>query len=248
MSIKVALLNKREFAQSPESEDFIKNNNSQFDNVTNGTEQNQKFQQFELQNGYGSATTVSVTPGFGATVTADIAISMISVTEQTFEEMIKEVKRSDEYMKKSEFSKEIDSATYSSAGSVSTGIFGWLLGSGSDGFSNTSTNLTTKINNYESGNLSNNTTVANSVADIMVKNQSAVEVIAEISVIGQLLVPSPTVITAETTTFTFTNASGNTSTVSMLNQAPLIPVDPRTGTVSSNIIEPGSHLTIVPIG
>ena len=59
--------------------------------------QTQTFSNFQLQNGYGQATTVSVSPGFGATVTASINIAVTSITEQTFTQIINEVKQSQTY-------------------------------------------------------------------------------------------------------------------------------------------------------
>lgn len=210
------------------------------------TKQTQQFQNFQLQNGYGTATKVSVSPGFGAKVTAHVAITVHSVTEQTFKQIIHEVKKSSSYQNNSQFQQYMASASYSSAGSYASGIFGWLCGGGSSSYSNQSSNLTNEINQYNSGNSSDDITVANTVANIIVKNTSNVTVSGDINVIGQLLVPSPTVIAVETTTFTFTDESGNTSSVTMLNQSPLVPVDVNSGTVSANTLEPGSKLTIVP--
>jgi hypothetical protein len=212
------------------------------------TEQNQQFKNVEIQNGYGTATKVSVSPGYGATVSVKINIIVDSISEETFTQIIAEVKNSSSYKNNSSFRKEIESSSYSSAASSSSGIFGWLLGKGSSSYTNNSSNLTESINSYDSGDASNNITVANSIADIMVKSVSKVNVTATVNVTGQLLVPSPTVIAVQSTVFSFTNEDGTSSSVTMLDQAPLIPVNTSNGTVSSNTVAPGSSLTLSPIG
>ncbi|MCA8994843.1 MAG: hypothetical protein KDA88_22890 [Planctomycetaceae bacterium] len=211
------------------------------------TSQNQTFQNFEIQNGYGTATTVSVSPGYGATVNAQIDIQVDTVSEQTFNQIINEVKNSSSYQNNSSFKQFVDQSSYSAAAHVSTGIFGWLIGGGGASYNNSHSNITNQINQYNSGSASDDHTVANTVASIMVKNQSKVHVTANVSVTGQLLVPSPTVIAVETTTFKFQTATGNTSSVTMLNQTPLVPVDASNNTVSQNTIAPGSKLTLSPI-
>ncbi|QHI35599.1 hypothetical protein IMCC3317_09450 [Kordia antarctica] len=216
--------------------------------VSRSTEQNQTFQEAKIQNGYGTATTVSVSPGFGATVTAYIKIEVDSITQETFNEIKKEVKKSNSYKKNEDFKRQVDTSTYSSGASSSSGFFGWLIGKKGNSYSNTSSNMTDQINKYVSGDSSDDLTVANSVADIMVKNTSKVLVTAKVEVTGQLLVPSPTMIAVESTVFSFTKEDGTKSTVTMMNQTPLVPVDNATGTVSNNILEPGSKLSIAPIG
>ena len=135
-----------------------------------------------------------------------------------------------------------------SAASSSTGIFEWLLGSGSSSYTNQNSHLTNEINNYNQGDASNDTTVDNSVANIMVKNQSQVNVTATVQVAGQLLVPQPTIIAVETSTFKFTDQNGNTTSVTLLNQSPLVPVNPNDSSVSQNTVTPGSKLAMAPIG
>ncbi|MEZ9196999.1 hypothetical protein [Shewanella sp. 10N.286.54.B9] len=210
----------------------------------NSTEQNQKFQNVEIQNGYGTATTVSVSPGYGATVTAEIDIEVTTVSEEVFDQIVDEVKNSSSYQNNRDFRETVDKSSYSSAASASSGFFGWLIGRGSTNYSNSTSNLTTQINDYQSGDASNDTTVANSVANIMVKNTSKVRVTANVSVTGQLLTPSPTIIAVESTVFSFTDEKGNSSSVSMLNQSPLVAVDSKSGTVSDNSLEPGSKLAL----
>lgn len=210
--------------------------------------QTQKFQDFQLQNGYGSATKATITPGYGATVSASIDIVVHSITEQTFNQIIDQVKTSSKYRNQSDFKQLVDNSSYASAASSSTGIFGWLLGNGSSSYSNQNSHLTNQINNYNQGDASNDTTVANSVANIMVKNQSKVKVTATVQVTGQLLVPQPTIIAVETTTFRFTDQNGNTSSVTLLNQSPLVPVNPNDNSVSQNTVSPGSKLAMAPIG
>ncbi len=209
--------------------------------------QTQQFSHFQIKNGYGNATSVSVSPGYGATVSATVDIIVDSVTEQAFNQIIQQVKKSSAYQNQSQFRQEIDSASYSSAGSVSTGIFGWLLGNGSNSYSNTSSDLTEKIKKGSSGSENDDSVVANSVANIMVTQSSKVHVTATIQVTGQLLTPSPTIIAVETTTFQFTDKNENSSSVTMLNQAPLVPVDVPSGTVSSNVLAPGAKLSVLPI-
>lgn len=70
----------------------------------------------------------------------------------------------------------------------------------------------------------------------MVKNASQVQVSATVQVTGQLLVPQPTIIAVETTTFRFKDQSGNTSAVTLINQAPLVPVNPTDSSVSQNTV------------
>lgn len=212
------------------------------------TEQNQQFKNLEIQNGYGTATKVSVSPGYGAKVSAKIDIEVDSISEETFTQIIDEVKKSHSYKNNSSFRKEIESFSYSSAASSSSGIFGWLVGKSSSSYTNSSSNLTESINSYNSGDSSDNTTVANSIADIMVKSISKVKVTASVDVTGQLLVPSPTVIAVQSTVFSFTTEDGTTSSVTMLDQTPLVPVNASDGTVSQNTVAPGSSLTLVPIG
>lgn len=212
------------------------------------TSQNQDFKNFEIQNGYGTATSVSISPGFGATVKASVDIKVWTVSEQTFHQIINEVKQSQEYASNSAFKQMVDSASYEEAGSASSGIFGWLVGRHGGSYSNKTSNLTNQINKYDSGNASNDLTVANTVANIMVKNRSEVHVTATISVTGQLLTPSPTVLAIELTTFSYTDSTGNTSSVAMINQTPVVPVDASNGTVSNNTLAPGSKLTFTPIG
>jgi len=212
------------------------------------TSQNQTFKSFEVQNGYGAVTQVSVTPGYGATVTASVNMVVTSITEQTFQQVIHTVKNSYSYQNNSDFKQQMDGASYSSAGSTCSGIFGWLVGNHQDSYSNTKTDLTNQINSYNSGNSSDDHTVANTVANILLNNTSTVSVTASISVTGQLLVPSPTIIAVETSTFTFTKNDGTTSSVSILNQTPVVPADSNNGTVSQNTVAPGSKLTIVPVG
>lgn len=216
--------------------------------VTTATEQNQTFQEAKIQNGYGTATTVSVSPGYGAKVTADIMIEVDSITQETFKEIVKEVKKSNSYKKNEDFKRQVDTSTYASGASSSSGFFGWLIGKKGNSYSNTSSNMTDQINKYVSTDSSDDLTVANSVADIMVKNTSKVLVTASVEVTGQLLVPSPTMIAVESTVFSFTKEDGTKSTVTMINQSPLVPVDNATGTVSSNTLTPGSKLSIAPIG
>ncbi|MDK1286353.1 hypothetical protein [Pseudoalteromonas umbrosa] len=213
-----------------------------------GTSQNQKFNELKMENGYGSATSVSVSPGYHAKVDAHVKIKMVSITQQTFDQIVDEAKRSDSYQRNSQFRKELESATYTSAGSSTRGIFGWLLGGGSGSFSNKTENLTEAINDYEVGQSSSDTTVANSIASIMVNNQSEVEVTGTISVTGELLVPSPTTLVVETTTFKMETASGNAASVSIINQAPVVPVDTQSSTVSDNTVAPGSRLNVTPLG
>lgn len=105
--------------------------------------------------------------------------------------------------------------------------------------------MTNQINNYSQGDATNDTTVANSVASIMVKNASKVKVSATVQVTGQLLTPQPTIIAVETTTFRFTDKSGKCSAVTLINQAPLVPVDPTDSSVSQNTVSPGSTLSVV---
>ena len=210
--------------------------------------QTQQFQDFQLQNGYGSATKATITPGYGATVSAIINITVNTITEQTFYQIINQVKTSNKYQNRSDFKQLVDNSSYASAASSSTGIFGWLLGSGSSSYANQNSHLTNEINNYSQGDASNDTTVANSVANIMVKNQSQVNVTATVQVTGQLLVPQPTIIAVETSTFKFTDQNGNTSSVTLLNQSPLVPVNPNDSSVSQNTVTPGSKLAMAPIG
>ena len=210
--------------------------------------QTQRFQDFQLQNGYGSATKATITPGYGATVSAIINITVNTITEQTFNQIINQVKTSNKYQNRSDFKQLVDNSSYASAASSSTGIFGWLLGSGSSSYTNQNSHLTNEINNYSQGDASNDTTVANSVANIMVKNQSQVNVTATVQVTGQLLVPQPTIIAVETSTFKFTDQNGNTSSVTLLNQSPLVPVNPNDSSVSQNTVTPGSKLAMAPIG
>ncbi|GDX76661.1 hypothetical protein LBMAG41_17370 [Cyanobium sp.] len=210
--------------------------------------QTQQFQDFQLQNGYGSATKATITPGYGATVSAIINITVNTITEQTFNQIINQVKTSNKYQNRSDFKQLVDNSSYASAASSSTGIFGWLLGSGSSSYTNQNSHLTNEINKYTQGDASNDTTVANSVANIMVKNQSQVNVTATVQVTGQLLVPQPTIIAVETSTFKFTDQNGNTSSVTLLNQSPLVPVNPNDSSVSQNTVTPGSKLAMAPIG
>ncbi|WP_055443190.1 hypothetical protein [Lacinutrix himadriensis] len=216
--------------------------------ATASTAQNQQFKNMEIQNGYGTATTVSVSPGLGAEVTANIRIEVTSVSEESFKQIIEEVKKSSSYKNNSNFQKEVNGAAYSSAASSSSGIFGWLVGKSSSSYSNSSSNLTEKINKYDSGDAHNDVTVANSVANIMVKSASKVLVTSSVKVTGQLLHPSPTVIAVESTVFSFTKEDGSTSSVTMLNQTPLVPVDASNGTVSGNTLAAGSKIKIGPIG
>lgn len=238
MSIKVCLLEVPGFPQKTLPMSFALGESTQ----------TQQFQDFQMQNGYGSATKASITPGYGATVSASIDIMVNSITEQTFNQIINEVKNSSKYQQQSAFKQLVDTSSYSSAASVSTGIFGWLLGGGSASYANQNANLTNQINSYAQGEATNDTTVANSVASIMVKNASQVRVSATVQVTGQLLVPQPTIIAVETTTFRFTDASGNSSAVTLINQAPLVPVNPTDNSVSQNMVSPGSKLSVVPIG
>lgn len=244
MSIKISLLKSPGFIyagiERPRNDESLARATT--------TEQNQQFKNVEIQNGYGTATKVSVSPGYGAHVTADIKIVVNSVSEETFKQIIAEVKKSKSYQNNSSFKKQVNASSYASAASSSSGIFGWLVGKNSTSYSNNSSNLTENINKYDSGDSSDDTTVANSVANIMVKSSSKVNVTAKVTVTGQLLVPSPTVIAVESTVFSFTNEDGTSSSVTMLNQTPLVPVDSSNGTVSSNTLEPGSSLKISPIG
>jgi hypothetical protein len=210
--------------------------------------QTQQFQDFQLQNGYGSATKATITPGYGATVSAIINITVNTITEQTFNQIINQVKTSNKYQNRSDFKQLVDNSSYASAASSSTGIFGWLLGSGSSSYTNQNSHLTNEINKYTQGDASNDTTVANSVANIMVKNQSQVNVTATVQVTGQLLVPQPTIIAVETSTFRFTDQNGNSASVTLLNQSPLVPVNPNDSSVSQNTVTPGSKLAMAPIG
>lgn len=187
-------------------------------------------------------------PGYGATVSAIINITVNTITEQTFNQIINQVKTSNKYQNRSDFKQLVDNSSYASAASSSTGIFGWLLGSGSSSYTNQNSHLTNEINKYTQGDASNDTTVANSVANIMVKNQSQVNVTATVQVTGQLLVPQPTIIAVETSTFKFTDQNGNTSSVTLLNQSPLVPVNPNDSSVSQNTVTPGSKLAMAPIG
>lgn len=127
MSIKVSLLEVPGFPKNPLPISFA---------LVGESQQTQNFQDFQMQNGYGSATRASITPGYGATVSASINILVNSITEQTFNQIINEVKKSSKYQQQSAFSHLVDSSSYSSAASVSTGIFGWLLGSGSASYTN----------------------------------------------------------------------------------------------------------------
>ncbi|MEM6685538.1 MAG: hypothetical protein AAF617_07045 [Bacteroidota bacterium] len=212
------------------------------------TEQNQKFKSSEIQNGYGTATTVAVSPGFGATVEATINIQVNTVSEEVFDQIVDEVKKSKSYQDNVQFKKQVDESSYTSAGSSSSGFFGWLVGNNGDNYTNSNSNITTEINDFRSGDSSDDLTVANSIANIMVENISEVSVTATVSVTGQLLVPSPTVIAVESTVFNFVQEDGTRSTVTMLNQKPLVAVDQPTGTVSTNSLEPGAQLTLSPIG
>jgi hypothetical protein len=210
--------------------------------------QTQQFKDFQLQNGYGSATKATITPGYGATVSATIDITVNSITEQTFNQIINQVKTSNKYQNQSEFKQLVDNSSYASAASCSTGIFGWLLGNGSSSYTNQNSHLANQINNYNQGDASSDATVANSVANIMLKNQSKVRVTATVQVTGQLLVPQPTIIAVETSTFRFTDQNGNASSVTLLNQSPLVPVNPNDNSVSQNAVSPGSKLAMAPIG
>lgn len=243
MSIKISLLQSPGFIYSdlkkPEADAML---------AATSTDQNQTFKNFEIQNGYGTATKVSVSPGYGATVAVDIKIVVNSVSEETFKQIIQEVKNSSSYKNNSSFQSEVDAASYSSAASASSGIFGWLIGRGSASFSNNHSNQTENINKFDAGQADSDHTVANSIANIMVKSSSKVNVTATVNVTGQLLVPSPTVIAVESTVFSFTNQDGTTSSVTMLNQTPLVPVDSSNGTVSQNTLAPGSALNITPLG
>ena len=82
----------------------------------------------------------------------------------------------------------------------------------------------------------------------MVQNVSKVHVVSTVQVTGQLLVPQPTVIAVETTTFQFKDQNGNSSSVSLLNQTPLVPVNASDSTVSQNTVSPGAKLVITPVG
>jgi hypothetical protein len=210
--------------------------------------QTQTFKEFQLQNGYGSATTATITPGYGATVSAIIDITVKSITEQTFKQVVDQVKTSSKYQSQSDFKQFVDSHSYASAASFSTGIFGWLLGSGSGSYTNQNTDLSQQINKYDKTDASSDKTVANSVANIILKNQSQVSVTATVQVTGQLLVPQPTIIAVETSTFRFTDQNGNSASVTLLNQSPLVPVNPNDSSVSQNTVTPGSKLAITPIG
>lgn len=243
MTIKLALLNNIGFVYQPEplttsAVTFVS---------TFQTSQNQQFNSFQIQNGYGTVTQVSVSPGFGAAVLARVSMKVNSITERTFNDILNEVKKSDEYRTNQEFRQEINSASYSSAGSTCCGIFGSLIGGNQHSYSNNRTDLTNQINGYDSGNSSSNVTVANKVANIMVGNQSFVLVEADIWVTGQLLVPSPTVLAVETSNFMFTKQDGTSSSVSILNQTPVQPVNSSNGTASQNTVSPGSQLSIVPM-
>ncbi len=244
MSIKINLFEPPQFVFA---ETEMPKSSAKYAMLT-GTEQNQQFQNAEIQNGYGTATKVSVSPGYGATVSVNIDIEVDSISEETFTQIINEVKNSNSYQNNSSFRKQIEASSYSSAASSSSGIFGWLVGHGSSSYSNSSSNMTEAIDSYDSGNASDDSTVANTIANIMVKNVSKVKVTATVNVTGQLLVPSPTVIAVQTTVFSFTSQDGTKSSVTMLDQTPLIPVNASNGTVSSNTIAPGSSLVIGPIG
>jgi hypothetical protein len=244
MGIKVTLLNQP-LAQILSQEELEKRKMMRAEATT---EQNQKFESSEIQNGYGTATTVSVNPGFGATVEATINIKVNTVSEEVFDQIIDEVKKSKSYQDNVEFKKEVDESSYTESGSSSSGIFGWLVGKNSDSYTNSNSNITTEINDFRSGDSSDDKTVANTVANIMVENLSEVQVTATVNVTGQLLVPSPTVIAVESTVFNFVKEDGTRATVTMLNQKPLVAVDQPTGTVSSNTLEPGAQLTLTPIG
>ena len=210
--------------------------------------QNQQFQDFQIQNGYGSATRATITPGYGATVNALIDITVNSITEQTFNQIINEVKASSKYRNQSDFKQLVDNSSYATAGSSSSGIFGWLLGGGSSSYNNQTSHLTNAINSYNQEDASSDAAVANSVANIMVQNVSKVHVVSTVQVTGQLLVPQPTVIAVETTTFQFKDQNGNSSSVSLLNQTPLVPVNASDSTVSQNTVSPGAKLVITPVG
>jgi hypothetical protein len=244
MGIKVTLLNKP-LSEIQSQRDIEKRKMLL---AESSVEQNQKFRSSEIQNGYGTATTVSVSPGFGATVEARINIKVNTVSQETFDQIIDEVKKSKSYQDNVQFKKEVDESSYTESGSSSSGIFGWLIGKNSDNFTNSNSNITTEINDFRSGDSSDDLTVANTVANIMVENMSEVNVTATVSVTGQLLVPSPTVIAVESTVFNFVKEDGTRATVTMLNQKPLVAVDQPTGTVSSNTLEPGAQLTLTPIG
>jgi hypothetical protein len=244
MPIKINLLQSPGFIYA----DRVQPRNLAATATATTTTQNQQFKNVEIQNGYGTATTVSVSPGYGAKVTTKVKIVVNSVSEETFKQIINEVKKSSSYKTNSNFQKDVDAASYSSAASSSSGIFGWLVGKSSSSYSNNHSNLTESINDYKSGDASDDATVANSIANIMVKSESKVNVTSTIEVTGQLLTPSPTVIAVESTVFSFTDAKGNQSSVTMLNQSPLVPVDSGSGTVSQNTVAPGSKLTLTPIG
>ncbi|MFT4974787.1 MAG: hypothetical protein ACI8S6_000670 [Myxococcota bacterium] len=153
------------------------------------TVQTQQLQDFEIQNGYGTATTVSISPGFGATVDATIDIDVTTVTSQTFDQMINEVKNSQSYQNNKAFRSQVDSASCESAASRTSGVFGFLIGRKSSSYKNNKANLTKEVDAVNSGHASNDTTVANTVASIMVSNTSKVNAAATVSVTGQLLVP-----------------------------------------------------------
>jgi hypothetical protein len=242
MSIKISLLETPQFIYPATEMQSSKSANLA------ATGQTQEFQNAEIQNGYGTATKVSVSPGYGATVAVSINIQVDAVSEEAFTEIINEVKNSNSYQNNSDFRKQVEASSYSSAASSSSGIFGWLVGHGSSSYNNSSSNLTEVINSNNSGSSSDDAVVANSIANIMVKNISKVSVTATVNVTGQLLVPSPTVIAVQTTVFSFTAQDGTKSTVTMLDQTPLIPVNSTNGTVSSNTITPGSSLILTPIG
>lgn len=243
MSIKINLLNNPGFIHSDAALPKLAENMV----AVGGIAQQKKFKKIEIQNGYGTATTVSVSPGYGAKVSADISIQVNTVSSETFTQMINEVKKSSSYKNNSSFQKDVDASSYSSAASSSSGIFGWLVGKNSSSYTNNHSDMTEAINSADSGDASNDKVVANSLANIMVKSSSKVMVNATVQVTGQLLVPSPTVIAVQSTVFSFTNKDGSTSSVSMLNQTPLVPVDASSGTVSQNTLAPGSKLTLSPI-
>lgn len=243
MSIKISLLKSPGFIY----EGIRPRRNSELVAAT-GTEQNQQFRSCEIRNGYGTATSVSVSPGYGATVSADVKIVVNSITEEVFQEIIEEVKKSDSYKNNSSFRQEIEESDYTESGSSSSGIFGWLVGNSSSSYTNNESDLTETINQYDSGNSSDDITVANSIADIMVKSSSKVNVTASVQVTGQLLVPSPTVIAVESTVFSFVTEDGTESSVTMINQTPVVPVNVADGTVSRNTVAPGTALNITPIG
>lgn len=215
--------------------------------VLKDSAQTQTFSDVKISNGYGNASSVSVSPGYGATISAHIDFTMTSIDEKSFNQVIDEVKRSTSYQTNSSFQQVVNNASYDSAGSSTCGIFGWLTGGHADHYANHSDQHVDNVNSSQSSSGSDDQSVANSVASSLLKNMTKVHVTADIAVTGMLLTPSPTTISVEVTTFTFTDSQGNTSSVSLVDTAAPVPTS-KDGTVSKNSIAPGSKLNVVPLG